>query len=411
MSASTDMDLQQILNTREPGDVVLLQTGTYQGNFHIDTPLTLRCDTGATLDGLGQKDTIAISASNVTVEGCNIINWGSDLTRMDAGVVVKREADNVTIQNNYFHGISFAVFLDAAPNTKIWHNRIEGVEKIRSQDRGNGIHLYATKGADVAFNTVWHTRDGIYIDTSNQNTIRNNEFHHLRYGVHYMYSYHNTVANNYTHHTRTGYALMQSKFLTVTGNRSEHDQNYGILMNYITNSRIEHNQVTDVRQGVNMAGGEIAGAEGKALFMYNSLFNVIHGNTLKTSDLGIHLTAGSENNDIYRNNFIANAQQVKYVANRLQEWSKDQQGNFWSDYLGWDRDQNGTGDTPYEPNDSIDKLLWKYPSAKILMNSPAVETLRWIQREFPVLKSPGVKDSFPLMQPASAPDSSNNNPA
>ena len=51
----------------------------------------------------------------------------------------------------------------------------------------------------------------------------------------------------------------------------------------------------------------------------------------------------------------------------------------------------------YEPNDSVDKLLWRYPSAKLLMNSPAIEALRWIQKDFPVLKSPGVTDSFPLM--------------
>ena len=72
-------------------------------------------------------------------------------------------------------------------------------------------------------------------------------------------------------------------------------------------------------------------------------------------------------------------------------------GNFWSDYLGWDMDSDGIGDVEYEPNDSVDQLLWKFPSAKLLLNSPAVETLRWVQRQFPVLKSPGVVDSHPLM--------------
>jgi nitrous oxidase accessory protein len=32
------------------------------------------------------------------------------------------------------------------------------------------------------------------------------------------------------------------------------------------------------------------------------------------------------------------------------------------------------------------------------MNSPGVELLRWVQRAFPVMKSPGVMDSHPLMQ-------------
>jgi len=57
----------------------------------------------------------------------------------------------------------------------------------------------------------------------------------------------------------------------------------------------------------------------------------------------------------------------------------------------------------YEPNDAVDKLLWRYPSARLLMHSPAIEMLRWVQREFPVLRPQGVKDSYPLMRtPVSA---------
>jgi len=32
------------------------------------------------------------------------------------------------------------------------------------------------------------------------------------------------------------------------------------------------------------------------------------------------------------------------------------------------------------------------------MNSPSIEVLRWVQRAFPVIKSPGVQDSHPLMR-------------
>ncbi|WP_250655308.1 nitrous oxide reductase family maturation protein NosD [Alkalimarinus coralli] len=395
-------DLQSFINKAENGAVLRLKQGQYKGNFIIDKPLTINCSPGTELDGNHIKDTIRITASDVTIQGCNIVNWGDDLTAMDAGIIVKKTADNVVIKDNYFKGVSFAIFLDAARNTSVHSNRIEGVLEIRSQDRGNGIHLYATTGADIAFNEVWHTRDGIYIDTSHKNAIRNNEFHHLRYGVHYMYSYSNLVENNYTHHTRTGYALMQSKHLTVINNRSEWNENYGILLNYITNSTIKNNHVSNTRQGSNYVGDSSSqGAEGKALFIYNSFYNRLENNTFREGDLGIHITAGSEDNVIARNNFIGNKQQVKYVSTRTQEWSNEGTGNFWSDYLGWDRDNNGVGDIPYEPNDGVDKMLWKYPSAKVLMNSPAVETLRWIQREFPVLKSPGVTDSYPLMRPAS----------
>jgi nitrous oxidase accessory protein len=187
----------------------------------------------------------------------------------------------------------------------------------------------------------------------------------------------------------------------VVNNQSENDQNYGILMNFITNSRIAGNRISGVQTGRNpldsRSSKTIAGAEGKAIFMYNSVFNEIVDNRFTASDLGIHLTAGSEDNVISGNAFIGNKEQVKYVSNRKQDWSKNGRGNFWSDYLGWDMDNDGIGDTFYEPNDGVDKLLWKYPAAKVLINSPAIETLRWVQRQFPVFKSPGVYDSAPLM--------------
>ncbi|WP_252406493.1 hypothetical protein, partial [Acinetobacter pittii] len=84
-------------------------------------------------------------------------------------------------------------------------------------------------------------------------------------------------------------------------------------------------------------------------------------------------------------------------ANREQEWSADGRGNYWSDYLGWDRDDDGLGDVAYEPNDNVDRLIWLYPQVRLLLNSPSIELLRWVQRAFPVVRSPGVRDSHPLM--------------
>jgi nitrous oxidase accessory protein len=31
------------------------------------------------------------------------------------------------------------------------------------------------------------------------------------------------------------------------------------------------------------------------------------------------------------------------------------------------------------------------------MHSPAIQTLRWVQRQFPVFRPQGVRDSYPLM--------------
>ncbi|MGC3474329.1 NosD domain-containing protein, partial [Pseudomonas aeruginosa] len=76
------------------------------------------------------------------------------------------------------------------------------------------------------------------IDTSNDSSIEANRVEELRYGVHYMITHNSRVTDNLTRRTRTGYALMQCRKLTETGNRSIDDENYGILMNFITYSTL-----------------------------------------------------------------------------------------------------------------------------------------------------------------------------
>jgi len=375
-----------------------LPAGTYLGQFVIDQPIILECANEAYIRAEGLGNALNIRAANVTVKGCNIGDWGKNLTQMNAGVFVERTAKNALIENNFIHGQGFGIWVDATHGVKIINNQVKGDKKLRNQDRGNGIHLFAVRFATISGNKIWDTRDGIYIEAANDNVIDNNDIYDLRYGIHYMFSNRNQVSNNRTTRTRTGYALMQSRQLTVTNNSSDHDQNYGLLMNYITYSTLKDNFVTAVQPGAG-DGVHISGAEGKALFIYNSLFNTLSGNHFEHSALGIHLTAGSEDNRIYHNSFIGNQQQVKYVAIRYQEWSYEGKGNFWSDYLGWDRNADGIGDVPYEPNDNVDRLLWTYPQVRLLMHSPSIELLRLVQRAFPVVKYPGVQDSYPLMQP------------
>jgi len=400
ISVTPQDDLQAVLDNTQAGDQVVLSEGLYLGNFTLSQAIELTGKTGATIDAQNKGHALLVNVADVTIRDLRIQNWGTNLTDLDAGIFVTPKANNTRIENNYFQGGGSGIWVDATPGIKIIGNKIEGDLSLRSSDRGNGIHLFNVKGALAQGNEVWHARDGIYIDTSNGNQLIGNYLHDLRYGVHYMYSYHNLIKDNVTQNTRTGYAFMQSKFLHVIGNRSKNDANYGILMNYITNSTIENNRVEGVQNERHPHMQKNANRnipEGKALFIYNSLFNDIRNNLFAESDLGIHLTAGSEDNILSGNAFIGNKQQVKYVATRIQEWSHEGEGNYWSDYLGWDMDDDGVGDVQYEPNDGVDQLLWRYPSAKLLLNSPAVETLRWVQRQFPVLTAQGVIDSHPLM--------------
>lgn len=395
------MPLQQLIDQAKPGDSIRLHGGVYPGGVLVDKQLVLIGEPGAIIDAQGQGDVIRVEAENVTIRGLTLRNSGFNLTKMNAAVHGARGANGLIVEDNIMEDNAFGLWLWHANNIRMINNRIRGNTAYASQDRGDGIRLFNVEDGVFSHNEIWDTRDGIYVDTSRRLEFSHNRFRDLRYGIHYMYAHQGRIIANHSTRTRSGYALMMSRDLEVVGNHSINDQNYGILLNFITYSTITHNQVIGVT-GWSYSGeaehGIPIGGEGKAVFIFNSLHNTIRDNLFADSEIGIHLTAGSEGNELYGNSFQRNQFQVKYVANRTQEWSHQGKGNYWSDYLGWDLNSDGVGDQPYEPNDGIDKLLWKYPLAKMLMNSPAVQTLRWVQSQFPILRSPGVQDSHPLMQ-------------
>ena len=393
-------NLQQKLDASADGDMVKLSAGRYVGNFVINHQLTLSGEEGAIIDADGQGNALLLKNSNITIENLVIENWGHNLTDENSGIYSATKAENITIKNNKLTGDGFGIWLHKINHAKVINNTVQGNINIRSADRGNGIQISSIENAHILANETSGVRDGIYVIASKNNVIEGNTMHHLRYGIHYMYSYDNSVINNTAYSTRAGYALMSSRRLIIKGNKTTDSEDYGFLLNFITESTFENNDIKDVWT---KPENKVLGRDGKGLFVYNSGYNTIKNNRVDTAEIGIHLTAGSENIKIYGNSFINNPVQVKYVSNKKQEWSFEGRGNYWSNYLGWDMNGDNIGDVIFEPNDGIDQLIWQYPEMKTIMDSPVVLILRWIQKEFPVLKPPGVKDSFPLMQPAVAP--------
>jgi nitrous oxidase accessory protein len=137
----------------------------------------------------------------------------------------------------------------------------------------------------------------------------------------------------------------------------------------------------------------------KCVFIYNANKNRFSGNIFEGCEIGVHFTAGSEGNVMSGNAFVRNRNQVKYVGTRSLDWSLGGRGNYWSDNPAFDLDGDGIADSPYRPNDLIDRVLWEAPAAKVLVNSPAVQVIRWAQARFPAVFPGGVVDSHPLMEP------------
>ncbi|HEX6827791.1 MAG TPA: nitrous oxide reductase family maturation protein NosD [Burkholderiales bacterium] len=370
----------------QPGDTVLVERGRYEENLVIAKPLTLRGSGRPTVSGELKGDTIRITAPDVVIEGLIVADSGGDLTAQNAGISIHRGAHRTVVRRCDIAYSLFGIWVMRANDVEISENLITGKRDYQSAQRGNGIQLYDTTGARIVGNNISFVRDGIYVDISHHALFRGNRIHHSRYGTHYMNSNDNTWEFNESFLNRGGLALMQVRNQTVRNNRAWGNSDHGIMLRSIQDSVVENNVVAGNNRG---------------FFIYDAEYNVLRGSLVVDNRVGVHLWAGSIHNEVEGNDFIGNREQIRYVASRDEKWGV-KQGNYWSNYVGWDRDGDGVGDVPYEANDLVDQLTWRHPMMKLLLASPAVQTLRLIARQFPLLRAPSVVDPNPRMRPHSA---------
>lgn len=381
--------LRQAVAAARPGDVLELGTGVHRGPVVIDRPLTLEGEKGAVVDGGGKGKVIDVTAPDVTIRGLTVRGSGISLADLDAAIFLSKTAARAVVENNDIEGNLVGVYVHGPADAVVKNNRIAGRTDLRMNERGNGVYLWNSDRTKVVGNDIWGGRDGIFTNVARHVVFRDNRIYGVRFAIHYMYTHDGEVADNISIGNHIGYALMFSDRLKIRGNLSDGDRDYGLLFNYANYSEIDGNAVRH--------GGE------KCVFIYNANINRFTRNWFEGCRIGIHFTAGSEGNTVSGNAFVANEVQVKYVGTRYLDWSAEGRGNYWSDNPAFDLNGDGIADTAYRPNDIIDQVVWRYPAAKLLLNSPAVQAIRWAQSQFPAVQPGGVIDSAPLMNPPDIP--------
>lgn len=381
-------DLPAAIEAAAPGDLLRLATGRYAGPVKVDRPLTIEGEPGALIDGRGEGRTIEVVSPGVTIRGITVSGSGMSLERMDAAIFLDRSAANAVVENNAIEDNLVGVYIHGAPDVTLRRNKIAGRVLPHLNDSGNGVYLWNAPGAQVLDNDISGGRDGIFTNASRKDVFRGNRIHGVRFAVHYMYTNDSEVSGNVSSGNHAGFVIMFSNNVTVRGNASQDDRDEGLLLNYANGSMVEGNAVRNSH---------------KCVFVYDANKNVLRHNRFEDCTIGIHFTAGSERNTITENAFVNNETQVMYVGTRFVEWSVNGRGNYWSDNPAFDLDGDGISDVAYRPNNIMDQIIWRYPAAKLLLNSPAAQVVRWAESAFPAIHPGGVIDSAPLMRPPEVP--------
>jgi nitrous oxidase accessory protein len=379
---STDPgNLQAALDRAAPGDVVELAPGQYAGPIRIDKALILR-GKGAVIHGGGVGTPIVVAGPGARVEDLIVEASGEDVGAPDACIYIEPSATGAVVQGNTLRDCAFGIWVHETDGAQIVSNRIFGRKDVRVTDRGNGIHLFNANRLVVRDNEVRDARDGIFVSTTQNSVIEGNLLEHVRFGVHYMYAYSNVLRGNRAHDNTLGIALMESRDLIVEDNRATGNRREGLLFRDVQDSKIRRNWLE---------------GNGSGMFFFSSTENVIEDNVVIDNEIGMKIWAGTRRNPTEGNRILGNREQVFYVGAEDQDWGESGRGNYWGDYLGWDQDGDGIGDRPHRVDSFTATLLHRYPSAVLLLRSPALEIVSHLSERLPMLRTPTIVDRSPLL--------------
>jgi nitrous oxidase accessory protein len=373
--------VQAALDRARDGDVVELAPGVHRGGLVVRRRVTLRGAPGAILDGEGNGTVLRVAGAFARVEDLAIRGSGRDLGAPDCGVFVEKSATRAVVQRVAVEVKGFGIWINETEAAEVLDCRVTGSLEGNRPERGNAIHLFDGSHLVVRGNTIVGGRDGIYVSATDDSLIEDNDIQQTRYGVHYMYAQRNTVRRNRASHNLTGITLMMSQGIKAIDNESTENEEYGFLLRDIEDCEIVGNR---------SVGNELG------LFFYGSTDNVLKRNLIRDNAIGFKIWGGCLRNQITENAFIGNRMQVFFVASEDLVLGEAETGNYWSDYLGWDQNGDGMGDRPYRVDGFTNHLLYQYPSAVLLLRSPALELLAHLEERLPLLRVPTVIDLRPL---------------
>ena len=378
-AAESTSELQARISRAAPGDVIDLAGTVHEGPIRVDRPITLR---GGTIDGRGRGTAFFVAAPGARIERMHVRNSGTDVGAPDACIFVEKSATGAVLVDNTLSDCAFGIWVHETDRAEIARNRVEGRDGVRQADRGNGIHLFNASNLVVRANTVHGVRDGVYVSATEDSLIEGNVASNVRFGIHYMYSYRNEILANETNDNTIGIALMESRHLVVEDNRAARNVRQGLLFRDVQDSRIRRNRLE---------------RNGNGMFFYSSVDNVVVDNEVLDNEMGLKVWAGTRRNRMEGNVIRGNREQVFYVGAEDQIWGESGRGNHWGDYLGWDQDADGVGDRPHRVDSFTAGLLYRYPSAVLLLRSPALETIAHLADALPMLRTPTIVDRAPLV--------------
>ena len=371
-----------------PGARIEVHAGQYDGPITIDRPVSLIGVDQPEIVGDGTGTLIRVIAPDVRIEGFTVRGTGTSLDHEDTAILV--EAPGVTLVGNTIQDALFGIYLKNAPRGTLQDNVVQAKE-LPIARRGDGIRIWYSDDVVVEGNTARDGRD-VILWYSNRGTVRNNAFDRGRYGLHLMFSDDAQIDGNSLRSNSIGLYIMYSRNAIVTGNwlSDNHGPSGGGLgAKDVDGLTVEGNRFVNNRYGAQLDNSP----------REPQIEHSFRGNIFAFNGVAVGMLPNVRSTTFSANTFDDNIENVAILGGgvlRDVHW----QGNYWSDYAGFDADRDGIGDHPYRSQRFFESVTDRHPSLNLFLYSPASIAVDFAARAFPVVQ-PTIKleDPGPLVRP------------
>jgi parallel beta-helix repeat protein len=348
--------IQVLVNNSTTGDLIVVKSGTYQENVTVNVS-GVKVISDPESSGVvllkspdGNSSVFQIEADNVTISGFNITGSGEPgrVPRIleengchPAGICLKH-ANNCTIEKNNIYGNPYGIYLQESMNNTLSQNNFSG----------NGIWLDEACSHNLLINNVIEKGSIIlgahcWNDTILQNELTNGD------GISIACCGGNDlVSRNSIMNCSSGIDIYDVQAKTVISNNHIADCNYGIVFDFVFDSRVYNNSISNASTGI--------------YFREECHDNNLYSNIITSSKLsGLYLLDNSADNLIY-NNYFNNTINTRIENSNGNSWNITKNkgtnivkgpylgGNFWSSPTGAgfsqtadDLNSDGISDLPY----------------------------------------------------------------
>jgi len=378
--------LQALIDAAPAGSTLLAPAGLHAGPLRIDRPLTIDGGNQAEIRGSGKGTVVSIAGSNVTLRGFAISGSGESHDGIDAGILI--EGSGHRIDNNRIEDVLFGIHLRQAVNTTVSNNRVTG-KPLELGLRGDAVRVWNGTGNRIEANRFRRARDLTFINAPD-NRVVGNRFSDGRYGMQVVFSPRLKVERNHISDMGTGIVVLYSRDVELRDNHIEHALSgggAGIVFKDSDTGIVERNTVLHCAVGLKVdAPPEPVGVL------------EVRDNRFAHNIVGLFFYGEAGGHRFARNRFDNNLTTVAISGQGAGE-SNVWRSNRWDEYQGFDRNRDGTGDTPHDAWLYADRIWMETPMATFFRNSPILELLDFLERLAPFsLPYRILRDPTPVMR-------------